>query len=462
MKIRDIPENMSNSPDFVKVMFDERGNPLGIKPLKGSLPDNNGKKLQNIPQKPTIQKNVEQEVIVTWISNLSQNIKDLREGFRLIAIFNQKKFDELGKIIAESSLDKSSPILITKFKTIENEISNLKNQYNLVLGNMESASKEIKNLAKKLETMEIPDKEIFNQLDSLNASFSNQIDTLKEKMEGMKLPDGFIYDQLNSLDLRLSTITKEIADTKMHEIETSMKLKSFVEDMEICKMSNIDTVQKLSDVQDEISKLRNEIVLSKGYVENTYSEVSQKMSEFSSMNEELDFLRKDTEHSINELSESQNQLLEKQRQMESLFINQENISRNLANDAVLKIKEMLKKPKRMVIKPTKAKVVRFLKKNFKIKPFSKVLVVTDKRNSIFGKTLYEATRRVSKKSVLAVMENRTDKMNLDKPVVEAIKKSNYVFIVGKYSLKKVKELSKNLKYKVKIVSMRRTLNYSTL
>jgi hypothetical protein len=103
-----------------------------------------------------------------------------------------------------------------------------------------------------------------------------------------------------------------------------------------------------------------------------------------------------------------------------------------------------------------------LKKNFKIKSFSKVWVITDKRNSVFGKTLYEATRSLSQKSVLAIMEDRTNKMNLDRHVIEAIKQSNYVFIVGNYSLKKVKDLAKTLRRKVKVMPIKRSLKFSIL
>lgn len=487
MTKRDVPENMKDSPEFVKVMFDEKGHPLGIRPLRAtfSTPDNNGKHVQDIPQKTAVRKPVDQEVVINWISNLNQHFKDLREDFRTLALFDQKRFNELEKILSQNYSNKDSPTFIENFSRIEKEISNLKNQYNLVLQNLQSTSGEIKNLTKKLETIEFPDKEIFSQLDSLDMNLSNQIKTLKEKLESMKLPEGLIYDQLNSLDLRMSTIAKEISDTKMHEIETSEKLKSFIGNMEMCKISNMETTQKLDGFEDEMEKLRNEIALSKDFMEKIFSSVNknveninselneklesvslsvnQKSDQFSLINEELHSLKSQTINSINELREGQNQLFENQKQMECLLINQESISRNLANDAVLEIQKMLKKPKkRVVAKPTKSKVVRFLKKNFKIKPFTKVLVVTDKRNSTFGKTLHEATRRISKKSVLAIEENRTNKMNLDRPVIEAIKKSNYAFIVGKYSLKKMKQMAKPFKRKVKVISIKRTLNYSIL
>jgi hypothetical protein len=84
------------------------------------------------------------------------------------------------------------------------------------------------------------------------------------------------------------------------------------------------------------------------------------------------------------------------------------------------------------------------------------------KNSTFGKTLHEAARAVSKKSIFVVMENRTNKSSLDKPVIEAIKKSNYSFIVDKYSLPKVREISKTFGSKVKIISIKRTLKYSAL
>lgn len=492
MKDRDIPESMENSPDFVKVMFDEKGNPLGIKPFNGAptIPGNNGEKLKDTPQRTIVHKPVEQDVIVNWISNLGHYANALREDFRVIAVFNQKRFNELEKIIAEKSYDKNTSVFIEKFETIENEISNLKNQYNLVLENLQLASKEIKNFSKKLETMEMPYNEIFNQLNTLDLSVSNQINTLKEKLEGMKVPEGLIFDQLNSIDLRMSTVVKEISNTKTHELETDAKLKSLVEEMQNNKSSNSEIVERLIFIEDELKKSRNEIFSANSNIGNIASSMNQKMDEvsglkneigekidalslnqensftrlnaieekvngFSRIGEELESLKIQTSGSIDKLTENQEKL------KADLLIDQEKIA-NVVNDRFLEIQKMLKKPKKRIIKPTRAKVTRFLKKNFKIKPFSKVLVVTDKRNTTFANTLYEATRKVSKKSLFVVEENRTIKMSLDKPVIEAIKKSNYAFIVGKYSLKKMKEIAMPLKSKIKIVSIKRTLNYSLL
>lgn len=128
----------------------------------------------------------------------------------------------------------------------------------------------------------------------------------------------------------------------------------------------------------------------------------------------------------------------------------------------LKIKKMLKKTKKRSVKPQKAKVIRFLKEKLNIEPLSKVLVVSDKRNSTFGSILYESIRKFNQNPIFMITENRKVEAVLGNPVVEAIKQSNHVFIIGKYSLNQIREITGMLMNQVKVVAIRRTLKYSVL
>jgi chromosome segregation ATPase len=305
---------------------------------------------------------------------------------------------------------------------------------------------------------------IEKKLDTLGVYF----DELSKKMSELKAVPEF-DGEFEDLNLKISNLVKEIAETKTNEIVTAQNLKSLLEKISILsqemknqKLTDPLLEEKIDSLQGQIATINDSILQSNLQTQKTMAGIEEKMNGFSQIEKELDSLKNHTVHSIDELCETQNQLCESQKQMGNLLISQEQITKNIVNDAVLKIQKMLTKTKkRRVIKPTRAKVVRFLKKNFKIKPFSKVLVITDKHNSTFGKTLYEATRAVNKKSVLAVMENRTEKSSLDRQVIEAVKQSNYVFIIGKYSVKKVRKLSKTLP-KARVMSVRRTLRYSVL
>jgi len=436
---RECPESISPSPEFIKVIYDEKGRPIEVKPANDIHPG--PVQEQKTPVRQTVPQSAEQEAVIKWIINLNHHVKTMREELKMLALFYQRKFNEFQSVIStlsESSTSKQSPELVEKITFIENGISNLRNQYNSIFESFQSVSNEIKNLTRKVETKGIPEKAIF--------------------------------DQLNSLDLRLSTVVKEISNTKLHEIETTGILKTLIEEVKTSKLANFETNQRLNSIVEGIEKSNGEIFVLKNEIgekidvislnqEESFTkmgEIEEKINDFSKIDEELDSFKMQTVNSIERLSESQKQMKE-----ELVFV-QNNVTDRM-NEGFLKIQKILNKPKkRVVIKPTKSKVVRFLKKNFKIKSFSKVLVVTDKRNSVFGKTLYEATRSLSQKSVLAVMEDRTNKMNLDRHVIEAIKQSNYVFIIGQYSLKKVKELSKNLRRKVKVMPIKRSLKYSIL
>jgi len=456
------PELMSPSPEFIKVAYDERGRPIEVTPVNDI--DSVQKKEQSTPQvtvqKPVIVKSPEQEAMVRWIVNLNDNLKILRDELRLVVVFNQRKFNELQTVFSnllEKASLKPSAEIIEKFAFINNEIGSLRNQNRLMLENFQSVQVGIKELAKRIETRVISEKALF--------------------------------DQLNSMDLRFSSFAKEIANTKFHEIETSGVLKTLLEEIKTSKLADFETNKRLGDIECQINKSIEEISSTNRYVDSIASHFNQKMSELSvfknEMNEKIGIISLNQEKSfskINEIEQKLNeiprmdedinslkmqtinsicQLSEDQKKMKTdLLIAQDHIT-SLTNEGLVKIQKMLTRKKKKSIKPQRAKVVRFLKKNFKIKPFSKVLVIADKRNSVFGKTFYEATRKISKKSVFVTVENRTKKSSLEKPVVEAIKKSTFVFIAGNHSIKKMKEISKNL-YNAKIMQINRSLKYSVL
>jgi hypothetical protein len=288
--------------------------------------------------------------------------------------------------------------------------------------------------------------EINENIDQKMGELSSFKDDLNEKMDVVSLNQEKSFSKISEIEQKLNSfsgIGEEINSLKM---QTANSIYQLSEDQEQIKKEILDNQKSTTDSIEELSEIQNQ------------------------MKSDLLNNQKSTTDSIEKLSEIQNQmkssllgLSENQEQIKTeLLISQEKVSRNVANDTFLKIQKMLAKKKKKPIKPQRAKLIRFLKKNFKIKSFSKVLVITDKRNSVFGKILYEATRNLSQKSVLAIMEDRTNKMNLDRHVIEAIKQSNYVFIIGQYSLKKVKEVSKNLRRKVKVMPIKRSLKFSIL
>jgi intracellular sulfur oxidation DsrE/DsrF family protein len=456
------PELMPPSPEFIKVAYDERGRPIEVTAVDGiDSVQKKEKQAQVTVQRPVIVKSSEQEAMARWIVNLNDHVKVLRDELRLVVVFNQRKFNELQEnistLLEKASLKPSAEIL-EKFAFINSEIGNLKNQNRLMLENFQTVQAGIKDFTKRIESGTISEKALF--------------------------------EQLNSMEIRLSTFAKEIANTKLHEIETSGILKILVEEIKTAKLSDFETNKRLSDIECQISKSIEEISSTNSYIDSIASHFNQKMSEISSfngnINEKMDIISLNQEKSFSKISEIEQklnsfsgigeeinslkmqtansiyQLSEDQDQIKAeILTSQEQISRNVANDTFLKIQKMLAKKKKRPIRPQRAKVVRFLRKNFKIKPFSKVLVISDKKNSVFGKTLYEATRKISKKSVFVNIENRTKKSSLEKPVVEAIKKSTFVFIVGTHSVKKMREISKDL-YNVKIMQTNRSLKYLIL
>lgn len=284
-----------------------------------------------------------------------------------------------------------------------------------VVKNTESLRQEIKesNYYSQQILRDIRD----NNQNQLNDSLLDQTQILKQEIENFgnwtNLQIEYnqaIEKKLEEMNLKISNLTKEMTGTKNHEMEYKKTLKPILENLLIL-----------------IQEVKNQKL-----VKSTFEE------------------------KLNELSKNQKQM------KEYLLVNQEKISKDIANDTILKIKKMLKKSKKRQTRPNKTKVIRFLKNNFTIEPFSKVLIVTDKRNSTFGKTLHESVRKLNENSIFIFTENRTNESLLEKPIVEAIKQSNYVFIVGKHPLTEIKEIAEALRNQVKIMSIKRTLKYSIL
>jgi hypothetical protein len=262
---------------------------------------------------------------------------------------------------------------------------------------------------------------------------------LSEKMSQRK-DVILIGEKLEDMSLRVSNLTEEIAGTKVHEMETIEKFKSLSKEISALskeiqyqRLMGSEFEKKLNLIGIELREINENILQNNIQNRQIVSEIDGKLDEFSRI---------------------RNDLFEKQRQMKvELMINQEKISDNVLS----RIKKMLKKPKRRLKRPQKARIIRFLKKNFEIEPLNNVLVLTDKRNSTFGQTLHESVRKLSEKSVFIVTENKTNETPLEKSIVEAIKQSDYVFIVGMHSLAELKEISEMLKNNVRIISIKKSL-----
>jgi hypothetical protein len=347
-------ETAKNLPKFLMIKFDDKGQPMGARPMKDP---------SNLPKFINVkfdEEGNEKGQIYSFVEPVSpSNLVINKDFIRKLLIFALKNNESLRQEIRQSSY-----LLDQKIENFE-KWSSLQNEQNQAI-------------REKLGTLSI----------SLN--------DLVEKMDQIK-DINLLGKKLEDLNSRISSISKELTGNKTHEIEILQILRSF---------------------SDRISTLSQEV------------------------------------------QNQNNELFENQRQMkEDLLVNQDKFHKNITNE-VSKIKKMLRKIKKRIIKPQKAKVIRFLKEKFNFEPLTKVLVVTDKRNSVFGNILYESVRKLTENSIFVVTENRKGEAILDNPVVEAIKQSNYVFLIGRHSKIQIKEISGMLMNQVKIMSIKITLKYS--
>ena len=415
------PEDMENSPEFLMVTFDENGQPVKAKPIKDPSAYNEGSGLKN-----TEIYSSSRPIPVTSVDDREVVRVDNREAIKKLLIFFLRNTESLRQEIRQSN---------TYFQQVLQDIKPT-DQTPLL-------ETKINNLGKWASLQNEYNQAIKKKLDALAVYF----DGLSEKMNQFNFNP--LVEKLDDVNLKISNLTEEIAGTKAHEMETIESIKSLSKKIsalgqEIENQRSVESAfgEKFNMIEDELIRINDSILQNNLQDQQIASKIEKKLSE--------------TTSSINELYENQKQM------KEELLINQEKVSKNIVNDVISKVQNMLKKPKKRQKKPQRAKVIRFLRKNFEIQPFTKVLIITDKRNSIFGNILHESVRKINEKSILLITENRTNETLLDKPVVEAIKISDHVFIIGKHSLTEIKEISEKLRNKVKIISIKRSLKYSIL
>ncbi|MEM5773074.1 MAG: hypothetical protein QXL86_02495, partial [Candidatus Aenigmatarchaeota archaeon] len=194
--------------------------------------------------------------------------------------------------------------------------------------------------------------------------------------------------------------------------------------------------EKLEEINFKVSNFSKELAEIKARIMSTFDQLSQNQDDISRINGEIVSFKS------------------------SILANQEKLVKEILNELTLKIQKAKKKKK--ITKPTKAKVKRFLKNNLNIEPNTKVLILADKKNYTFGKTIYEAMKSMSKYTIFTLAENGKEKADLDEPITEAIKQSDYAIILGRNSSQKAKKLANSLPYNVKLISVKRTLRYSVL
>jgi len=367
--------NAEDSPEFIMVNFNEKGQPIATRSIKDPTPYEEGNGITHqiySTAKPVVQSTpVTTPVVSAPVVN--------RETIRRLLFFFIRNIDGLKEEIRQSNYDVQQALQNITLPD-QNQLSDS------LLKFIEPLEQKIDNLGKWAGLQNEYNKKMKMKLDTLNIYFED----LSNKMSQLKNVN-VLGEKLADMNLKISYLTNEITCGKTHEMETTENLKLF----------------------------------------------SKKIL---SLNEQI-----------------QNQRIENQQIKEDLLVNQENITK----DVLSKIQKMLKKTKKRQIKPQKAKVIRFLKKNFLIDSFNEVLVLTDKRNSTFGKILHESIRKINENSIFIVTENRKEGP-VDRSIVEAIKKADYVFIIGKYPIIEIKEISETLKNRVKIISINRSLKFSIL
>jgi len=445
MANKNVPEALKNSPEFINVIYDENGRPIGVKPAENPKEIENenrnfDRQIMPMTQSGVATQTMNSDAIVKWIINLNQHFRALREELNLVAMFNQKKFNDLQQAIAEKEKPQNIQVM-EKITILENVISSVAN-----------------DLEKKMVEITIPQKEMTHQL-------SNQMTAVE--------------NQLNAVEVCLSSITKEVASTKLNEMENGEKIMALAQETQSCKLSNIDIAQMLGCIEEDIKRMKDRIASSNIYneavalnveqklgeisstVSNLISDIGQRLSDVSYKQEELGSglaenadLTKDARQKIDGLFSKQEELAaainensdsnkDFRNEINCLSKKQEKLVLELYDKMNRKYMRLISKMKNGQKKISRTRVNRLLKKRLMLQTYDKVLVVSDKKNSNFASVIFDVARKMNRKTVMAVMDNRKKLgEEPEQAVRKAMEQADVILVVAKYYLEKTKTLKR--------------------
>ena len=129
----------------------------------------------------------------------------------------------------------------------------------------------------------------------------------------------------------------------------------------------------------------------------------------------------------------------------SLSKSQEKLVLELYDKVNRKYMKLISKMKKGQKKISRARVSRLLKNKLELQKYrnKKILIVSDKRNSNFASVIFDVARRMNKKTVMTVMDNRKKLgEEPEQAVREAMEKADVILVSAKYYLEKTKTLKR--------------------
>jgi len=436
---RDNPEGFSKSPEFIKVLYDESGKPIGVKPADVKAEERMDGDSKTIVQKVPIFSN-DLRIIGNWLSAVNANVNSLR------ASIGQR---------TDGEVDKKLDLIDGRISILAKEIGNT-----ILMDNR--LSEEMILLREKMERLKIPDIDLLRvQIDSMSEANERKmkdveanLSSLQSAYEQMRPQISAIYQNLSEMHSSLeSDILSAERQLSTKTDQTNEKIFSLENRITESQTMYQSLLQRMSEIQNDIERIqedgkRFDNLMTKEEFEKINQENKNKFNSLISR-EDLEKMKSDFEMSL---------ILNR--------LDYEVMLKGLKRKTVRKIKRRIRK--RKIVKKAKKfsfranRIEKLLKAKYKMKPDEKVLIVSEKRLAKYGRAVYNVARKIDKNSVFMTVENRKNqKEEFGSTVEKAMKNSHLVLVSSRYSLKRTNVYKIIRKARVRIAFFNKRLQFST-
>jgi hypothetical protein len=407
---RDLPEEVNPSPEFIKVSYDKYGNPIDVKPVKGTIDAHNGHEISE-KKEPVQRVNIQTlaydtKVIGNWLNVLNQNMYSIREqiknvdGYEKMIPFIEKISQNIA--IFERNFDNISK----EFDAIRKALQDVKvtdnsflEQFNLFRENLRMIQEEM------------------NDSRHVSNLLMNDIVILKEEVKNIKFDPSEILESIN-------LINNNFAILRNHFVEMNQEVAGMINQMNAklsdlsWKMENIATKEDLDMV---ISGF-----ISKQELYQTKNELEEEIKGNHINRDEL------VSEIVAQTTANMQKLLQRKKRKIRVKIRKIKIKkkRNIAKKRKFK-KKIVKGKIRKINKNVLTK--KLLKAD--ITTYPSALIVTERKMQKIGRAVFDVAKTLNK-NVLMIMQDKMKESDGFEPITyDAMLNSDAIFVVAKKNMR---------------------------
>jgi len=467
-------------PEFIRVVYDEKGNPVAVKPADASAMSEFVPDAPNTPNTPNTT-----NVPAVHARNVGVNITNGGSPYRAS--------------VGVSSIHSSVPYVVEQWLTIiSKNILALKAQVEQTQANYNEVIAQIQNIKipevkipefPKMPEIEMPDmKPVYEGIDGANHRIDALTHTMTQRMEAVnqqvgegKLMYKLLADQINTMNEIVSTIASEFAQQKVltkdtYEVLTDKmrqlneqlsdsfsKLKTVEMDIDALRA---DSMQRFSFLDEKVAAMHRQLSVGNEKTEGDLIVLNDVVSVMNDRIAELNEKINDMQQMREEVAQIvvQNKL-DRQLMIEEIVARTTEKMKNFAKRRAaiapkvaakigkvvvrVKVKKGKMKHRKIVkkIKVRKAarKITRTkINKNLIAKKLRKTdignyetaLVVTERKTQRYGRAVFDVAKRINK-NVVMIMQDKLNEADGFEPVTyDAIDNSEAVFIVTNRKMRK--------------------------